>query len=214
MYILKKSTRRWRHCITSHRHSPQSPNNIDVSQHFKKNSERKHAYNQHIGCLKTNDAKDSTFHWQTIIIEYLEVCNKRIVRLFVWSRDHCQSPCCSKYLNRKWVSAVKIAGIAVKTATIKELAHERLAQWWEREKECIRTVGDLHQDLTLMLVVANFANTKWRKAEKWLKPWHMGTHLRSLRKRYSMNTNMTGFRWFSKIFASLCFGPVALHWKG
>ena len=125
---LKKSTRRWRHCITSHRHSPQSPNNIDVSQHFvKKNSERKHAYNQHIGGLNTNDAKDPTFHWQTIIIEYLEVCNKRIVGLFVWSRDHWQSPWCSKYLNRKWVSAVKIAGIAVKTATIKELAHERLA---------------------------------------------------------------------------------------
>ena len=121
-----KSTRRWRHCITSHRHSPQSPNNIDVSQHFvKKKSERKNAYNQHIGRLNTNDAKDSAFHWQTIIIEYLEVCYERTVGLFVWSRDHLQSPCCSKYLNRKWVSAVKIAGIAVKTATIKELAHER-----------------------------------------------------------------------------------------
>ena len=56
------------------------------------------------------------------------MCNKRIVGLFVWSRDLWQSPCCSKYLNRKWVSAVKIAGIAVKTATIKELAHERRAR--------------------------------------------------------------------------------------
>ena len=28
---------------------------------------------------------------------------------------------------------------------------------------------------------ANFANMKWRKkAGKWLKPWHMGTHLRVL----------------------------------
>ena len=27
--------------------------------------------------------------------------------------------------------------------------------------------------LTLLLLVANFANTKWDKnAEKWLKPWH------------------------------------------
>ena len=128
MYIFKKSTRRWRHCITSHRHSPQSPNNIDISQHFvKKNSERKHAYNQQIGRLNTNDATDSTFHRQTIIIEYLEVCNKRIVGLFVWSRDHWQSPCWSKYLNRIRRSAVKLAGIAVKTATIKELVHERLA---------------------------------------------------------------------------------------
>ena len=31
----------------------------------------------------------------------------------------------------------------------------------------------------------------------------MGTHLRVLGESYQMNTNMTGFRWFSKIFASL-----------
>ena len=31
----------------------------------------------------------------------------------------------------------------------------------------------------------------------------MGTHLRVLSKSYPMNTNMTGFRWFSKMFASL-----------
>ena len=37
---------------------------------------------------------------------------------------------------------------------------------------------------------------------KWLKHWNMGTHQRVLSK----NTNMTRFRWFSKIFASLCFG--------
>ena len=119
---IKKSTRRWRHCITSHRHSPQSPNNIGVSQHFvKKNSEKEHVYNQHIGRLNTNDAKDSTFHWQTIIIECLEVCNKRTVGLFVWSRDHSESPCSSKYLYWKCVCAVFIVGIAVKTATIGEL---------------------------------------------------------------------------------------------
>ena len=63
LYILKKSTRRCRHYITSHRYSPQSPNNIGVSQHFvKKNSVKDHAYNQHIGRLNTNDATDSTFH--------------------------------------------------------------------------------------------------------------------------------------------------------
>ena len=34
---------------------------------------------------------------------------------------------------------------------------------------------------------------------KWLKPWHVGTHLRVLSESYPMNTNVTGFRWFSKI---------------
>ena len=47
-------------------------------------------------------------------------------------------------------------------------------------------------------------NTK--KQKKWLKPWHMGTHLKVLSDSYPMNTNMAGFRWFPKIFASLCFG--------
>ena len=55
--------------------------------------------------------------------------------------------------------------------------------------------------LTLMLLVPNLANTKWCKnLKKWLKPWHMGTHLS---KSYPMNTNMTGCRWFPKIFGSL-----------
>ena len=63
--------------------------------------------------------------------------------------------------------------------------------------------------LTLMLLVADWAITKWCiQTKKWLKPWHMGTHLRVLSENYSMNTNMTRFRWFSKMFmfASLCFG--------
>ena len=30
-----------------------------------------------------------------------------------------------------------------------------------------------------------------------LKPWHMGTHLRVLSESYPMNFNMAGFRWFS-----------------
>ena len=34
----------------------------------------------------------------------------------------------------------------------------------------------------------------------------MGTHLRVLSESYLMSTNMAGFRWFSKIFASLCIG--------
>ena len=33
----------------------------------------------------------------------------------------------------------------------------------------------------------------------------MDTHLRVLSESYPMNTNMIGFGWFLKIFASLCF---------
>ena len=46
-----------------------------------------------------------------------------------------------------------------------------------------------------------------QKTEKSLKPWHMVTHLRVFGESFPVNTNMTGFRWFSKIFVSLCFGP-------
>ena len=49
-------------------------------------------------------------------------------------------------------------------------------------------------------------NDAKKKLLKWLKPWHMGTHLRVLSESYLMNTNMTGLRWSSKIFASLWFG--------
>ena len=68
--------------------------------------------------------------------------------------------------------------------------------------------------LTLMLLLAHFSYTKWcKKPEKLLKPWHMGIHLKVLSKGYPMNTNMTGFSWFSKI---LCFGEnlVALVLEG
>ena len=50
--------------------------------------------------------------------------------------------------------------------------------------------------------------------KKILKPWHMGTHLRVLSESYLISTNITGFRWFSKILASLCFGRTySQHWK-
>ena len=58
--------------------------------------------------------------------------------------------------------------------------------------------------LTLMLLVANSANTKLcKKPEKWVKLLQMGTHMKVLSESFPMNTNMTGFRCFSKIFASL-----------
>ena len=49
--------------------------------------------------------------------------------------------------------------------------------------------------LTLMLVVANIANTKLCKNPDFflLKHWHMGTQLKVLIESYPMNTNMTGF---------------------
>ena len=60
----------------------------------------------------------------------------------------------------------------------------------------------------------NLANTKWCKIpEKWLKPWHMGPHLRVLSESYLMNTNMTGFRfrWFSKILCSCALDKSSLN---
>ena len=66
-------------------------------------------------------------------------------------------------------------------------------------------------NLTLMLLVANFPNTK--KSEKWLKPRHMGTYLRVHSESYPMNTTMTGLRWFSKIFAFLSLVTSALELK-
>ena len=45
-----------------------------------------------------------------------------------------------------------------------------------------------------------------QKSRKWLKPWNMRTHLRVLSKSFQMNTNITGFRCFSKIYTVLCFG--------
>ena len=56
-----------------------------------------------------------------------------------------------------------------------------------------------------MLLLANMANTKLcKKSEK--LTLHVGTQLKVLIEGFLMNTNMTGFRWFSIIFASLCFG--------
>ena len=60
--------------------------------------------------------------------------------------------------------------------------------------------------LTLLLVVAIFVNKNHSRMLVMTEPWHIGTHLRVLSESYLMNTNMTVFRWFSKIFASLCFG--------
>ena len=52
----------------------------------------------------------------------------------------------------------------------------------------------------------NRDQTKSQTPEKLLKPCQLGTHLRVLSEGYPINTNMTRFRPFSKVFASLFFG--------
>ena len=54
--------------------------------------------------------------------------------------------------------------------------------------------GWMHQKLKK--IIKKDLNNKWQ-------PWDMGTHLKVL--CFLMNTSMTGFRWYSKIFASLFF---------
>ena len=56
-----------------------------------------------------------------------------------------------------------------------------------------------------MLLVANLANTNDAKNLKIIETlgWHMGTHLRVLSESYLMDANMTGFKYFSKIFADV-----------
>ena len=50
--------------------------------------------------------------------------------------------------------------------------------------------------------------------KKSLKPWHMGTPPIVFRESYPMNTNITGFKWFSKIVGFLCFGRSSLSIVG
>ena len=46
--------------------------------------------------------------------------------------------------------------------------------------------------------------------EKWLKPWHMATHLRLLSESFPINTNLVGFRWFSRnLFVLVLWAKVA-----
>ena len=47
--------------------------------------------------------------------------------------------------------------------------------------------------------------------EIWLKSWHMGTHLRVLSESFPMNTNTTGFSWFSKILRPTALDEGSLN---
>ena len=75
-------------------------------------------------------------------------------------------------------------------------------------KACDRGVNMSDKpNLKTLFKCANLANAKWCKTpKKILKPWHIGTHLIVLRGSYPMNSNMSWFRWFSKVFVLLCFG--------
>ena len=79
--------------------------------------------------------------------------------------------------------------------------------WFYLLEICIWPTITPRDVLTFMLLVVYLTNTKWcKKPEKGLKLQVTGTHLRELNESFPMNTNMTRFRRFSKIFASLFFG--------
>ena len=77
---------------------------------------------------------------------------------------------------------------------------ERFSSWW--------TCKSVNSDFNPYAAGGFLVKTKWCKKtlKNDLTPWHMGNHLIVPSISYPMNTNMTGFRWFSIIFASLCFG--------
>ena len=53
-----------------------------------------------------------------------------------------------------------------------------------------------------------------KNPEKWLKLWHMGTHLRVLSKSYPMNTNMTGLEDFQQFLHPYAFDESSLSiWR-
>ena len=65
----------------------------------------------------------------------------------------------------------------------------------------------LKANLTLMLLVANLANTKWCKTpENWLKLWHMGRGLAAYASSVSFGHPEHCFLtvWTPKIFCQVC----------
>ena len=56
-----------------------------------------------------------------------------------------------------------------------------------------------------------------QKKLDWNPGMHMGPHLRVPRENFPMNTNMTGFRWFSKILMrphAMDKSSLSINWKG
>ena len=66
-----------------------------------------------------------------------------------------------------------------------------------------------------MLLAANLANKEWcKKAEKWLKPWQMGTHVRVLAENFPMNDRVSLF--FKNLLrpCDLDKSNLSINWKG
>ena len=60
-----------------------------------------------------------------------------------------------------------------------------------------KSLKELGKIITVILLVANFANIKvCKNQKKIIETLYMGTHPRVLNESYPMNTNSTGFRWF------------------
>ena len=107
-----------------------------------------------------------------------------------------------------WETARQIT--LVLEGLIKGISHHSHA--WSKGEKSFKPKS---ASLTPMLLVANLANTKWcKKPEIWLKPWHMGAHLRVPSKSYPMNTNTAGFKWFSKNFVIVLSTKVASALEG
>ena len=157
-------------------------------------------------------------HWSgqypiTLIITLIKTTTSVIQHVAFWAHNnqlpykhqHCHVSSCVEVLLNIWC-----AGHSV------NLSQQRVKPWKHlcRIILSIENMCEVSEKarfrkifLTLMLVVGNFSRTKWyKKSEKVLKFWDMGTHLRVFSESYPMNTNMTGFRWFSRIFVSLWFG--------
>ena len=92
---------------------------------------------------------------------------------------------------------------------------QSLKTWTPLYSKTIR----LRSLLTIKLLVANWLLQNY--ARKLKNNWNPGTkvHLKVLTESYSMNINMTGFRWFPKLFAFLYIfenhlNPVMLVFSG
>ena len=93
------------------------------------------------------------------------------------------------YLNIEWYLIIFSFAFQI---LIKPVPKKR---WWQLNLvEYFKALFQFYNGRTQHKVanVAKF-NRQWcKKAEKWLKPWHKGTHLRILCGSYSMNSNMKG----------------------
>ena len=149
-----------------------------------------------------NKHTSTYLHWKIFI--NLHTCSRRCTACAMWELPH------------RTVDIQTKSFQTIHTRDLSAWSHIVLSSTWNIYctflNSLILTVAKssltiLVKSLTLMLLEANLDIIKWcKKPEKSLKPWHIGTHLRVLSESYLMNGNITGFRCFSKIVESLCFG--------